>query len=41
VSKKKAGDAQRHVILRKLSPFFFGGAAAKEEHICFANENGV
>ena len=27
--------------LSSFSPFFFDGAAAKEEHICFANENGV
>jgi hypothetical protein len=27
--------------VRKLFPFFFDGVAAKEEHICFANQNGV
>ena len=26
--------------LRKPFPFFFDGAAAKEERICFANQNG-
>ena len=29
------------VCVSKSHPFFFDGVAAKEEHICFANENGV